>query len=456
MARIHQLDACQAISDAGQTIWSAMEEWVAHLDGSQCIARVSRERGWTCPTIEDVDASGSSFDIKQIRHPLVEAMSSRMSYVKHDIKLGGASANGWLLYGINASGKSTAMKATGLCILLAQAGSYVPAQSMRLQPFQAIYTRILNNDNLAAGLSSFAVEMSELRDILRNATNTTLVLGDELCSGTESTSAQALVASGIQWLSTRHAKFIFATHLHGLPQLIDREKVEVWHLHVEYDSNTKKLVYDRSLRPNQGSSMYGLEVARAMDLPSEFIEQALAIRHRIMGTTPQQDAKPSSWNPQVVKKECEACKSPITTQLEVHHVNERHTATRGILPDGTPMNHASNLVVLCQECHDRVHAGTLRMGPVQQTSDGMERVVIHVEQTAKKGKWSEEEWGVVKETLEKYSTLSLKAVRAYLSSKHGIEMSETILGKAKKAIVETGPLAPSPHPSTVGTGSYTL
>lgn len=437
LVRIHQLEVCQAISEAGQHLWALMEQWVAHVDGTQCIARVSKERGWTCPIIHDENESW--LDIKQVRHPLVEASSTRVSYVKHDIRLG-KGATGWLVYGTNASGKSTLMKATGLCVLLAQAGCYVPAQSMNLCPFQAVYTRILNHDNLAAGLSSFAVEMSELRDILRNANPHTLVLGDELCAGTESTSAQALVASGIQWLSKRHAKFMFATHLHGIPSIIDiqKENVEVWHLHVEYNDQTKKLVYDRSLRPGSGSTLYGLEVARAMDLPSEFIEQALENRHRIMGSVKQENAVASAWNPHVVKKECEICKSPITKELEVHHISERHTAKKGILPDGTHMNTASNLIVLCEECHQKVHHDTLRIGPMLQTSHGPERTVIHIEPDVseskhiKKGKWTEEEMETVKTTLQTYSSLSLKAVRAYLSSKYGIEMSETVLARIKK------------------------
>ena len=435
LVRIHQLEVCQAISEAGQHLWSLMEQWVAHVDGTQCIARVSKERGWTCPMIHDENESW--LDIKQVRHPLVEASSTRVSYVKHDVCLG-KGATGWLLYGINASGKSTLMKATGLCVLLAQAGCYVPAQSMNLCPFQAVYTRILNHDNLAAGLSSFAVEMSELRDILRNANPHTLVLGDELCAGTESTSAQALVASGIQWLSKRRAKFMFATHLHGIPSIIDiqKENVEVWHLHVEYNDQTKKLVYDRSLRSGSGSTLYGLEVARAMDLPSEFIEQALENRHRIMGSVKQEKAVASAWNPHVVKKECEICKSPITKELEVHHISERHTATKGILPDGTHMNAESNLIVLCEECHQKVHHDTLRIGPMLQTSNGPERTLIHIEPSVtkqiKKGKWTEEEMETVKTTLQTYSSLSLKAVRAYLSSKYGIEMSETVLARIKK------------------------
>jgi DNA mismatch repair protein MutS len=437
LVRIHQLEVCQAISEAGQHLWALMEQWVAHVDGTQCIARVSKERGWTCPIIHDENESW--LDIKQVRHPLVEASSTRVSYVKHDICLG-KDATGWLVYGTNASGKSTLMKATGLCVLLAQAGCYVPAQSMNLCPFQAVYTRILNHDNLAAGLSSFAVEMSELRDILRNANPHTLVLGDELCAGTESTSAQALVASGIQWLSKRRAKFMFATHLHGIPSIIDiqKENVEVWHLHVEYNDQTKKLVYDRSLRPGSGSTLYGLEVARAMDLPSEFIEQALENRHRIMGSVKQENAVASAWNPHIVKKECEICKSPITKELEVHHISERHTAKKGILPDGTHMNAASNLIVLCEECHQKVHHDTLRIGPMLQTSHGPERTVVHIEpdisesKHIKKGKWTEEEMETVKTTLRAYSSLSLKAVRAYLSSKYGIEMSETVLARIKK------------------------
>jgi DNA mismatch repair protein MutS len=234
LIKIHLVDECVEISEV--EIWYDIEKWVCHIDCTQCIGRTSKERGFCCPTIEQ---GSSGFDIKSLRHPLVEATSSRVSYIKHDVKLD--DVKGWLVYGMNASGKSTLMKATGICILLAQAGCFVPAKEMYLRPFKSIYTRILNQDNIFAGLSSFAVEMSELRDILRNANEYTLVLGDELCSGTESVSAQALVESGIQWLTAKNAKFIFATHLHNLSNITDTD-VEVWHLHVEYDPINKKLV----------------------------------------------------------------------------------------------------------------------------------------------------------------------------------------------------------------------
>ena len=429
LVKIHVVDACLEISEVG--IWSNVEQWVSHIDCTQCIGRVSKENGYCCPTIEVGD---SSFDIKSIRHPLVEATSSRVSYVKHDIRLGsnanGSNANGWLVYGMNASGKSTLMKATGICILLAQAGCFVPAKEMTLRPFKSIYTRILNQDNIFAGLSSFAVEMSELRDILRNANEYTLVLGDELCSGTESVSAQALVASGIQWLSSKNAKFIFATHLHDLPNLIDT-KVEVWHLHVEYDPVSKKLVYDRSLRPGNGSSLYGLEVARAMDLPFEFIEQALKNRHKIMGSTKQMDALKSNWNTEIVRKECEVCHKQMINELEVHHIKPRAEAKNGILEDGSHMNDKRNLIVICQKCHDEIHSGTIEIGDVKITSDGPEREIIK-NSPKRNGKWSEEEHKTIVDTLHKYSTMSLKSMRAYLSSKYEIDVSEGILGKIRR------------------------
>jgi DNA mismatch repair protein MutS len=438
LVRIHLVEACTAIAKAGQHLWTLMEHWICHVDCTQCIATVSQRLGFHCPTIEPTEG-GSSVEIYQVRHPLVEATATRVAYVKHDVKLGADYAKGWLVYGMNASGKSTLMKATGICILLAQAGCFVPAKSMTLRPFNAIYTRILNQDNLFAGLSSFAVEMSELRDILRHADAYTLVLGDELCSGTESISAQALVASGIQWLSSKHAKFIFATHLHDLTTLVDTKKegVEVWHLHVEYDPMTKKLLYDRSLRPGNGSSLYGLEVARAMDLPFAFIEQAMANRHKILGSISAAEATASAWNTSIMRKECELCKAHITRDLEVHHVKPRASAKQGLLEDGTPMNDQRNLIVICQKCHDEIHAGSKEPGVVQVTSDGPERIhppsnPLPLEK--RKSKWTDEELQTVTDTLKTYSSLSLKAIRAHLSSKHAIEMSETALGSIRKGL----------------------
>lgn len=130
------LTTCQAVSDAGITLWGLVEEWISLIDCTQCIAKVSKERGFTKPIIEE--GPSASVSIKGMRHPLVE--ESRVTYVQHDIELN-SEVEGYLVYGMNASGKSTLMKAVGLSVLLAQAGCYVPAREMKLTPFRAVYTK---------------------------------------------------------------------------------------------------------------------------------------------------------------------------------------------------------------------------------------------------------------------------------------------------------------------------
>ena len=367
LTKIHLIDACQEISNIGKNIWRDMQYWISHIDCTQCISRVSKEKGFVCPKITpSLEDEGSSIDIKQIRHPLVENSATRVSYVKHNISLNN-NTKGWLVYGINASGKSTLMKAVGICVLLAQAGCFVPCQEMTLNPFRSIYTRILNQDNLSAGLSSFAVEMTQLREIDNKADKYTLVLGDELCSGTESTSAESLVASGVETLSERNSKFIFATHLHHLPEIIDVKSlnVEVWHIHVERDLITNKLIYDRTLKPGKGSALYGLEVAKAMDLSDEFINKAIKYRNLILGNN---NGSVSSWNREIIKRECEICGKRISSKLEVHHIQERSTAVNNILPDGTHMNNKQNLIVICDECHNSTHNKNITIGGLKITS----------------------------------------------------------------------------------------
>jgi DNA mismatch repair protein MutS len=331
---------------------------------------------------------------------------------------------------MNASGKSTLMKAVGISVLLAQAGCFVPAKTMTFRPFRAVYTRILNQDNLFAGLSSFAVEMSELRDILRTADANTLVLGDELCSGTESVSAMSLVAAGIEWLSAKQAKFIFATHLHDLPKLLRPEAIglKIWHLHVEYDPVTKALVYDRTLMPGNGSTLYGLEVARAMDLPPEFLDAAATHRRTLTGTVTQADAKGSSWNAVITRRSCELCGSVVANDLEVHHIRPRAGASSGILEDGTPMNHASNLVVLCEACHDKEHTEGSVITELVQTSTGPSRRQS-ASTTNKRSKWSEEELATIHRILSEFKNVSTKTLSNMLKQDYSISISAATLNK---------------------------
>lgn len=380
--------------------WSFYDDWISEIDISLSVTKTSEQNHYIRPTI--IESKDSAFvDIRGLRHPLIESLTTRVEYVKHNVRLD-TKTNGWLVYGMNASGKSSLMKAVGVSVLLAQAGMFVPAQEFHFSPFKNILTRILNQDNLWAGLSSFAVEMCELRDILQRADPFSLVLGDELCSGTESISATALVASGIQTLLEKKSRFIFATHLHGLTDVDEISKagseLAIWHLKVHYDAIHDCLVYDRTLQPGAGNCLYGLEVAKAIHLPTDFLDRAYAIRRRLLGEGIQETTKGSHWNSSIVLLECERCKKKIQKELEAHHIRERKHAIGKFFEDGSKRDDARNLVVLCEACHDDVHAGKVTVGPVQQTTKGPLRVIE--EKSAKKeekGKEKEKEKGKEKE-----------------------------------------------------------
>jgi DNA mismatch repair protein MutS len=420
---------CDELSDRCLHTWELAEEWVAGIDVTVTIARVTKELGFSRPVI--ADTTKSFLEIQGLRHPLIEACSTRTEYVKHNVSLTDSSALGWLIYGMNASGKSSLMKAVGINVLLAQAGCYVPCISMRFVPFRSLFTRILNTDNLWAGLSSFAVEMTELKEILDRADENSLVLGDELCSGTESVSATAIVGAGLKWLHDRGAKFIFATHLHGLldiPCVNELANLRVWHLKVRYDPTIDALVYERTLTPGSGSSLYGLEVARAMNLPEEVLQMALKIRRGLLGTVNDSEAGVSTWNAGVVRKECVKCGGDIVKDLEVHHIRPRSDATDGRFTDGTAQDHIRNLVVLCSKCHDNIHAGTMTISPMVLTTKGSMRLDNDKkeENVVLKSKWTKEQQECIRDYLKKYPNLAPKRVIFDLKEM-GIEISASSL-----------------------------
>jgi len=353
---------CDTLWESVRVFQNEWIEWIGRVDCSVTMSAVSKEQKWVQPSL------GTHLHIEGLRHPLLESAQTRVEYVKHNVILGKEeNARGWLIYGVNASGKSSLMKATGIAVILAQAGCFVPADSMSLRPYDSAFSRIWTHDNVWAGLSSFAVEIAELRDILMTATHKSLVLGDEVCSGTESMSATALVASTLEHLNDVGAHFIFATHLHDLmkvPGFMPRRGIDVWHLRVERTPDGK-LIYDRTLQAGSGSCSYGLEVARAMGIPLALLDRAHEIRRALAGETTSASAPRSSWNAAIQRNSCEMCGSAVVRDLEVHHITQRSEGGD---------NSLRNLAVLCESCHDRHHAGELEVGPLVMTTDGPERV----------------------------------------------------------------------------------
>lgn len=417
---------CNNIFDTYRHLWTSVENYISQIDILFTISNVCKERGFVKPVFQD-NSESSGFDIKGLRHPLIESQNTRVEYVTHNVSL---NSEGWLLYGMNASGKSSLMKAVGISILLAQVGSFVPCTQMVIKPFKSIFTRILNQDNIWAGLSSFAVEMLELREILNKANQFSLVLGDELCSGTESVSATALVASGIVWLHNIKASFIFATHLHGLNDLDilkSLKSLHIWHLKVHYDAITDKLIYDRRLEKGPGNTYYGLEVAKAMNIPSSFLTLAHTIRKTIL----EEDVRVSSYNKNCIINKCEICSNSISSSLEVHHITQQKEAIDNILPNGLNKDHIRNLIVVCQKCHDKHHTGEIEIGSLKQTSQGLERDVITKVVKPKSSKWSDEQKSIIQSYLTKFKNVSPKRIVYDLEKNEGIHISEQSLRSFK-------------------------
>ena len=419
--------------------WQEFEEFVEEIDCSYCIAKVSKERGFYKPTILD-NSDGSSIRVKHLRHPLIEALSTRTQYVTHDVTFDSENY-GWLLYGMNASGKSSLMKAIGIAVLLAQCGSYVPAREMELAPFERLLTRILNVDNLWAGLSSFAVEVSELRDIFLRADPKTLVLGDELCSGTESVSATALVASGITYLLNRQSRFVFATHYHDLfklQEIRDAKGLAVWHLKVRYDPGEDILIYERTLSPGPGSTLYGIEVAKALGMPFEVLDNATKFRRALQGERVEEELTRSAWNNEIVARKCEMCGAAISRDLEVHHIRPRAEADgRRFEDDGLGRDSARNLAVVCVGCHDKHHSGQKPISPLMNTSRGAlrtpekkeENILVRVTKTT--NKLSSEQTEIVQKMIRDFPNLTLNMIRNKLLKEYEIVITEGSLRKTK-------------------------
>jgi DNA mismatch repair protein MutS len=432
-------NVCIDFFNASGAAWATLETFVEEVDCSLCFAKVAEARGFFKPAILD-NTEGSSFSVKNLRHPLIEGIATRTKYVTHDVTLDSQNY-GWLLYGMNASGKSSLMKAIGIAVLLAQCGSYVPAKDMHLAPFERLLTRILNVDNLWAGLSSFAVEISELRDIFLRADVHTLVLGDELCSGTESVSATALVAAGISHLIKRQSRFVFATHYHDLFKLPEIRSFEgnglrIWHLKVRYDPNEDILIYERTLSPGPGSTIYGIEVAKALGMPLDVLDSAIKFRKALQGE--EERSGGSSWNKNITIRACEICGSSITKELEVHHIRPRCEAdTDKHFEDGLGRDDSRNLTVVCGGCHDEHHSGIINISPIEETSHGPRRTPtisptgLTMTKKPKEEKWSSEQIEIIQKTIRDFSGLSPKMLRFKLLQENEIVITETTIRKFK-------------------------
>jgi DNA mismatch repair protein MutS len=344
------------------------------IDLLQNMCYIATKYNYHKPTVKTDDKS--YIIAKELRHPLIEQLNSEELYVTNDVIIG-LDNDLTLLYGTNAVGKTSIIRALGINLIMAQSGLYVACSEFEFVPYTGIFTRILGNDNLFKGLSTFAVEMSELRVILNMANKNSLILGDELCSGTEHDSAVSIFVSGLEMLHKRETCAIFATHLHEIvhfEEIENMSRIDIKHLTVSYNKEKDKLIYDRKLKDGPGESMYGLEVCKSLHLPDEFLENAYQIRRKYKKEEEGILSKKSShFNSKKIMGNCELCKNKLGT--EVHHLQHQEQADKNNMIKTFHKNHPANLMTLCEDCHQKFHK-TNKQHKKVKTSIGIEIMEI--------------------------------------------------------------------------------
>lgn len=388
-------------------------------------ALTAMKYGYNKPQISDIKSGNSYFDTTEMRHPIVEVINDNYEYKPHNINIG-LDYHGILLYGINSSGKSTLMKSIGLNIILAQIGYYVAAKDFKYYPYSSLMTRICGNDNIFKGMSSFMVEMMELMAILKRNDCNTLVLGDEICRGTEEKSANIIVTYMLEKLSSMNTSFITATHLHQIAEMSSVKKlnnVKPMHLKVEYDDDNEKLIYSRILCDGQGDKYYGVQVAKYLMRSDIFNKRTKELEEEYENI----GLKESKYNANNIMENCEICN--LDKELETHHINFQKDFVDNILIDNPHIkkNNNYNLVTLCRYCHDKVDNGKLIINGWDETSNGRELKYKFNENKIKKKKYNDTSIKIINEI--KKLNLSLEKSKKLLNDTHDIKISTRTISK---------------------------
>ncbi len=399
-----------------------ISSFIAHIDVVKSSALCARTYGYHRPMINDRYNGKSYFSAKNMRHPLIEVLNEKVIYVDNDVELlkGTQECVGILLMGLNGVGKSSMAKAIGCNIVMAQMGMYVPCREFIYYPYEKIFTRINGDDNIFKGMSSFVVEMSELRSILKYADHRSIVLGDEVCKGTEETSALSIVSATIRRFSERDVNFIMATHfhkLHAMEEIQQLENIRFKHLSVSYDENGEKVIYGRKLLDGVGDTLYGLEIAQFLIKDVEFMKMAKKTRNHLLQVHDEIVVeKKSNYNPLLRMEECMICgKNGLMTTLHTHHIKEQKDYEKENVMniDGIQKNQLGNLVVLCEEHHEETHHGQLEIYGWKDTMSGVELDWKRVEKKKKEEEEVKrdviEEW--IQEEEEDWMDIQIREMR---------------------------------------------
>ena len=248
---------------------------VAGLDMLCGLATVALNNNYCCPTVDLSD----EIEISEGRHPVVEQLLDGAPFVPNDTKLNNRENQIAVLTGPNMAGKSTYMRQVALIVLMAQVGSLVPAASARIGIVDGIYTRVGASDDLTTGQSTFMVEMSEVANILKEATEKSLLILDEIGRGTSTYDGMSIARAVIEYIADRKklgAKTLFATHYHELTELEELIPC-VKNYNVAVKKRGEDIVFLRRIIPGGVDESYGIEVSKLAGIPRWVIDRAYEV-----------------------------------------------------------------------------------------------------------------------------------------------------------------------------------
>jgi DNA mismatch repair protein MutS len=250
-------------------------EALAQLDVLLGLALVARRHGYVQPVISDDDR----IEIHEGRHPVLEHLAGGQRFVPNDTLLSSSDQQILVITGPNMAGKSTYLRQVALIVLMAQIGSFVPARAATIGIVDRIFTRVGASDNLAAGQSTFMVEMQETANILHHATERSLIILDEIGRGTSTFDGLAIAWAVVEYLHgdrDRGPRTLFATHYHELIELAD-DLPRVHNFNVAVREHDGKVIFLYTIQPGGVDRSYGVQVAQLAGLPPRVIERALEV-----------------------------------------------------------------------------------------------------------------------------------------------------------------------------------
>ena len=253
----------------------AAAEWAAELDVTATLAQVAVRNRYRRPRFSD----SGEMRIEAGRHPVIEKLSERdgIRFIPNDLYLDSSNQYIAVITGPNMGGKSTYLRQAALILILAQMGSFVPADAALLPVVDRVFTRIGAADNLARGRSTFMVEMTEAAAILNSASASSFIVLDEIGRGTSTYDGLALAWAVVEYIHDRvRAKTLFATHYHELTELAEQLSA-VRNLHVSVKESGDHILFIRKVEPGAADRSYGIEVARLAGLPLQVIERARSV-----------------------------------------------------------------------------------------------------------------------------------------------------------------------------------